>query len=366
MSDLDRPEPDRRGTAPHPRHTVHLYGQHEAEDRFLAASQSGRMHHAWMITGPTGTGKATLAWRIARHVLSGTFASDLEIGPDDPVFRQTASLTAPGLYLCRRPWDPKTEKLRTQVTVEEIRQLKSYFQVTSADGGWRVAIVDSIDEFSPASANALLKLLEEPPEKTLFLIVCHRPATVLPTVRSRCRELACRPLNDQDIALALAQAGADMGGADARALAVLSNGSVGDAWDVLAHDGRRIYDEVLEILDTAPRLNRERISRFSKSCSASATPERFQLVYRMLGLVFFRLALAGAGATPDPVSAMEQRVIDKFGLTTTQSRIWAEAAPEIRTRAEIARRLNLDPEQVIFDTFVQIEATANRSLQQKT
>lgn len=364
MAEDERPEPDRRGMAPHPRFAVELFGQKTAEQQFVDASRAGRLHHAWMITGPSGTGKATLAWRIARFVLSGTGSSNLGIERDHPVYRQVSQLAAPGLYLCRRPWDAKLEKLKTVVTVEEVRQLKSFFQVTSADGGWRVAVIDSIDEFTPSAANALLKLLEEPPQKALFLIVCHRPAKVLPTVRSRCRELVCRPLNDEAVQSALLQAGAAFDELDPKVLTMLSNGSVGDAWDLLAHSGSRIFEDILEILGSAPDLNRDRIAQLIKSCSTGSPPERFQLIYRMAGFAFSRLALAGAGVRMEPVSGLEKQVASRLGTNAAQARIWAEATPEITARAEMARRLNLDPEQVLFDTFVQIEAAANKSLQQ--
>ena len=129
------PEPDRRAGAPHPRETSVLYGQQAAEERFLAALAAGRLHHAWLITGPPGIGKATLAWRIARHLVAGGSGGTLDMDPADPVFRRVAALAAPGVHLCRRPWDEKTERLRTAITVDEMRALKGFFQLSAIEGG---------------------------------------------------------------------------------------------------------------------------------------------------------------------------------------------------------------------------------------
>ena len=192
--DRDPDEPDRLPGAPHPRETAVLFGQAAAEARFLEAAATGRIHHAWAITGPRGTGKATLAWRIARHLVAGATAPTLDMPPGHPVFRQLAALASPQLFLCRRPWDDKAERLRTAITVDEIRALTAFFHLSAADGGRRVAIVDAADELNTAAANALLKILEEPPARAVLLLVSHRPAALLPTIRSRTRELRLAPL----------------------------------------------------------------------------------------------------------------------------------------------------------------------------
>ena len=200
-------EPDRLPDAPHPRATAVLHGQDAAQARFLEAAAAGRLHHAWAITGPRGVGKATLAWRIARHLVAGENAATLDMAPDHPVFRQLAALGSPQLFLCRRPWDDKAERLRTAITVDEVRAMTGFFHLSATDGGRRVAIIDAADELNGAAANALLKLLEEPPARAVLLLVCHRPAALLPTLRSRSRVLRCAPLAPAPLAAALAAAG---------------------------------------------------------------------------------------------------------------------------------------------------------------
>ncbi len=149
-------EPDRLEGAPHPRATVALHGQEAAEAAFLAALASGRPHHGWLIAGPRGVGKATLAWRIARHLRARAPGDTLDMDPAHPVFRRTAALSEPQLFLARRPWDDKTKRLRTAITIDEIRALKGFFQLSAPEAGWRVAIVDAAVELTPQAANALL------------------------------------------------------------------------------------------------------------------------------------------------------------------------------------------------------------------
>ena len=251
-------EPDRLPGARHPRETAELFGHGAAEADFLGALASGRVHHGWLIAGPRGIGKATLAWRIARHLLAGAPGGSLAMDPGAPVFRRAAALAAPELFLCRRPWDAKAERLKTVITVDEARALKGFFQLSAPDGGWRVAIVDAADELNDAAANALLKLLEEPPTRAVILLVCHQPARLLPTIRSRCRLLRLEPLGPDDLARALAAAGAAPEAAASAALAALAGGSVGTALRLAAGDGVALYGEVTALLRAAPPLDRRR------------------------------------------------------------------------------------------------------------
>ncbi|WP_111431810.1 DNA polymerase III subunit delta' [Rhodobacteraceae bacterium DSL-40] len=359
MSETEtRPEPDRRPGAPHPRETVSLHGQAPAEAAFLEAAHGGRMHHAWLVTGPAGIGKATLAWRIARYMLAGGTGASLEMDPATRVFRQAARLSAPGLVLCRRPWDEKAKRLRAEITVEEARGLKSAFQMSAPDGAWRVAIIDAVDEMNVAAANALLKILEEPPAEAMLLLVCHRPSRVLPTIRSRCRELRCRPLGAEDLGRALAGAGHPVSETEARVLTALSGGSAGEALDLAAGGGIALYNEAVALLAGGCPLDRRRMLALADACSGPDAAERFRLTLRLLELVLARLGRAGAGATPEPVSEAEAGLLAHLGRSQDQARIWAGRASEIRARAETARAVNLDPAQVILDTLLQIDAAA--------
>ena len=201
MSD-DIPEADCAPGTRHPRMAPKVVGHHVAEQTFLDAFNSDRLHHAWMITGPKGIGKATLAWRMARFLLAtpkddgGLFGTSdkprsLDVSGDLPVNARINALSEPRLCLIRRPWDAKSERLRAEITVDEVRKLRSFFGLSAPDGGHRVVIVDCADEMNVNAANALLKVLEEPPVNTTLFLISHQPTRLLPTIRSRCRTLRC-------------------------------------------------------------------------------------------------------------------------------------------------------------------------------
>ena len=348
-------EPDRHPSAPHPRETAALFGQEAAERAFLAAEAGGRLHHAWLLTGPRGVGKATLAWRIARHLIAGEDAPSLDMAPDHPVFRQVAALASPQLFLARRPWDEKAERLRTAITVDEVRALKGFFELTAADGGRRVAIVDSADELNASAANALLKILEEPPSRSVLLLVSHRPAGLLPTIRSRCRELRCAPLAPAALAAALAAAGAEA--ADDPRLATLAGGSVAAALDLVEGGGLELYAEIVALLARSP-LDRRRLVALADAATGRAAAARYALTLDLAQTALGRLARAAAGLPPAPFSPAEAELFARLGATPAQGRLWATLAPALAERSTHARAVNLDPAQVILDTFLQIDAAA--------
>src|ERR1700752_3890369 len=197
----------------HPRETSELFGHREAEMALLAAYRSGRIPHAWLIGGAQGIGKATLAYRMARFVLTHRHphspavqrAQTLTVDPNDHVARQVTAGAHGGLLVLERGLNDRGV-LRTVITVDETRETIPFFGSTAAVEGWRVCIVDTVDELNPNAANALLKILEEPPQQSLFLLVRHAPARALPTILSRCRKLQLRPLSSEDVIRAAARA----------------------------------------------------------------------------------------------------------------------------------------------------------------
>ncbi len=357
-------EADRLEGAPHPRETATLRGQAVAEARFLDALGTGRPPHGWMITGPKGVGKATLAWHIARHLLAGGRGDRLHMDPGDPIFHRVAALAAPEIFLCRRPWDEKNQRLRTQITVDEARALKSFLQLSATDGGWRVAIVDSADEMNEAAANALLKILEEPPPRAALLLVCDQPARLLPTLRSRCRELRCAPLSPEDLAAALADASADPGAVSPAALATLAGGSVGAAFRLIELNGVALYDQIATLFARAPGLDETRAMALADSCAGRDAEARFGLVLDLIALALSRLALAAAGARPEPVSTAEAALWSRLGTAPAQARHWAVVVAETNARTAHARAVHLDPAQVILDTCLRIDTAAAQALVQ--
>jgi DNA polymerase III subunit delta' len=249
--------------AVHPRETASLFGHREAEQALLNAYRSGKIPHAWLIGGPQGIGKATLAYRMARFVLAHRDAlaaevqraETLSVDPSDPVARHVAAGAHGGLLTLERSLNDKGV-MRTVITVDETRETISFFGSTAAVEGWRVCIVDTVDELNPNAANALLKILEEPPRQSLFLLVSHAPARVLPTIQSRCRKLPLRPLAPGDVISAAAQAATIA--IDDPALveaAQAADGSVARALTLLGGDAIKLHQRTAALLATLPQVD---------------------------------------------------------------------------------------------------------------
>jgi DNA polymerase-3 subunit delta' len=248
-----------KNDGPLPRETTVLFGHDGAEREFLAVYRSGRVPHAWLIGGEPGIGKATLAYRIARFVLAepdpsrASTAETLALDPAHRTVRRVAVNAHPDLLVLERtPGD--SGKMRTVITVEQVRRLATFFGSTAGEGGWRVCIVDSADELKyPEGSNALLKMLEEPPPRSLFLLVSHAPGRLLPTIRSRCRRLALRPLGQGDVARAACTAlGADAGDPAVAAAAAAARGSVSQAIALAGGPMLALREKVAALLGALP------------------------------------------------------------------------------------------------------------------
>lgn len=370
--DVHLPEPDRIEGAPHPRETAQLIGQDQAQADFLDAYNSGRLHHGWMLTGPRGVGKATLAWAIARFLIatppaddSGLFGdalpapTSLDIDPDHPVTHRMMAGSEPGLFVLRRPNDEKTGKLKSRITVDEVRRLKNFFALSAADGGRRVVIVDSADEMNVNAANALLKLLEEPPANSTLILISHQPSALLPTIRSRCRALRLAVLGPDDMQRALVQAGTDIGNTSA-ALAQLSGGSVGEAIRVTSLGGLRMYGELVGLFSSLPKPDRERALKLAEAAATRGGETRFDLLLDMIELFLARLARTGASGQPPNVEAVagEAALLQRLAPTHASGRKWAIAAQEISQRTRHGQAVNLDPAALVLDTVFKIQQTA--------
>ena len=245
--------------APEPRANPLLLGHEAAEATLLEAMRSGRMHHAWLITGPDGVGKATLAYRFARRLLAGVPADDtLALDPQHPTFRRVAAGAHADLHTVELAYDEKRRRMRTQIAVEDVRRISAFMSLTPAEGGWRVAIVDGAEEMNQSSANALLKILEEPPRRAILLLVCGAPGRLLPTIRSRCRRLRLDPLGQEAMDRLLAAYLPDLADDERGRLATVAEGSPGRALLLAEDQGLAITGLVDEVLAALPGLKPQR------------------------------------------------------------------------------------------------------------
>ena len=374
MSEEALPQADGIDGALHPRHANQLFGQSAAERTFLDACHGNRLHHAWLLTGPQGVGKATFAWRAARFLLSRANApaeaeisevappkaETLDVPLDAPTSRRIAALSEPGLFLIRRAWDADRKRLKTQITVDEVRKLGGFFGLSSADGGPRVVIIDSADEMNTSAANALLKVLEEPPKDATLFLVSHAPARLLPTIRSRCRELRFSTLGEEDLLAALKQAGLE--GELSPALRAISGGSVGEAIRLHATGGPELYGLLVEILDSCPRMDRSRALEFTETVTQRGKDQQLDAAISLLDLALSRLARTGAGLVPD-IEAIpgETEILQKLSPTPGAARKWAELQQDIFARIGHGRAVHVDSHSLVLDALLKINDAARHS-----
>ena len=271
---------------PLPREQGALFGHADAAARLHEAYRSGRMHHAWLISGPKGIGKATLAFRFARFALSNPDPERAPaIGDDGPLMPVDARIDAqvatgahPNVLHLRRPASEDGKRILTVLTVDEVRRSIGFFGNSAGQRGLRIAIVDAADEMNTNAANALLKMLEEPPARSLFVVLSHAPGGLLATIRSRCTRLPLAPLSADDLDAAVSALGLSVGEADKPALAAIAEGSVRRAANAIEHEGLALRSAFREIADAFPALDRTRMHRFAEAAAGRKGSETFGYV----------------------------------------------------------------------------------------
>ncbi|MEM8838477.1 MAG: DNA polymerase III subunit delta' [Pseudomonadota bacterium] len=321
-----------------------MIGQDDAEGKFIEAQRSGRLHHAWLLCGERGIGKATFAFRLARHFVElndetaplTSNALDEAADPNSRVFRQVAHGAHQNILHLRVPLDEKTGRFKTRLTVDEVRRTVSFFGSTRGENGFRICLVDSVDQMNVNAANALLKILEEPPERTLFFLLSERPGRLLPTIRSRCRKLDFGPLDVAAISKILDEVADEPVEATVleRHRSALS-GSVRRAFLFARHGNDEIKQAFDSLVSNANPPTSE-IHRFADVISARGEDERY---------AFF-------------IDFLEDFLRSRIATDTNLDRLvsCAEVWEKVHDRLRTGERYNLDRKQLVLSVFHELKS----------
>ncbi len=331
--------------AVHPAANLRLFG-HDAAQSFLAtAYRSGKGHHAILFEGPEGIGKATLAFRFAHHVLAHPRPEEAPMAladpdPASPAFRQVVAGASHNLLHITRPFDAKTGKFRTAITVDEVRKAGKFFSQTSGGEGWRIVIVDPADDMNRSAANAVLKMLEEPPRRSMFLVLSHAPGRLLPTIRSRCMPLVLRPLGQDDLLQALGNLGMAPAPAIARRLLDAAGGSVSQAIKLVNYGGLDILDAFDSLFAADGPDQRKAMHRIAEAVSARGSD----------ALYGFFVDHAGEALAERARRAATAGELDRaFRLSTLHG--------ALSERLSVADAYNLDRKQTVLGLLTELAAS---------
>ena len=308
-----------------------IIGQDRAVAQFRSAWDGGTLHHAWLLAGPRGVGKGTFARDAATRVLADAAGPrdglpDLEVADEHPIARLIAAGSHPDLRVLKRLENEKTGNLARNISVDQVRSLGELFDLTPALSPWRVVIIDAADDLEGSAANALLKMLEEPPANCLFLLVAHAPGRLLPTIRSRCRRLEFQRLDDDAMASVLAGAAPEMTAAQRQKIIAMAAGSAGRAMAFAELDLAPLEEKALGILREGDPTNARR-SELAQELGKKGSADRYAAFLELVPAMIAREARDASGGR-------RARALDAYG--------------KARELAAIAPRVSLDPAATVF------------------
>lgn len=363
-------EPGRSNILCAPRSMAFCLGHEDQEQSILDILAAGRLPHAMVFSGPKGIGKCTFAFRFARFLLrqgylysleEGLFGSEDAIIPDsmdisenDPVFSRVASGGHGDLLFIERAIDPAKGREKAELTAEVVRKIPPFLRKTSSEGGWRVVIVDDADTMNNTAQNAILKILEEPPDKVAIILITHRTGALIPTIRSRCRVLPFRPLDEHAIQNLLARQGYIYSPSDAALIFDFSCGSIGTAIQFAEEGGPELFREILALLASGPEWNWLEIHKFSQSFFGTSGDKRYFLTAQIMTWLFEKLAFVRArGGVGWPAyladNRSERAVISGFSCEKL-----AAIADDLSVHFQRTEFSNLDKRETVRSAFLMI------------
>ncbi|MGH7029060.1 MAG: DNA polymerase III subunit delta', partial [Stellaceae bacterium] len=369
--------PELESAAPPPRANRDLIGHENAERELERLYRTGRLPHAILLGGPHGIGKATLAFRFARFVLAqgdrsegpnllgGVGETGLAVDPENAVFRRMAAGGHADLLTVERAWDPRRRRRRGEIVVEDAREITGFFRLTAAEEGWRIVVIDGAEEMNRNAANAVLKILEEPPGRALLLLVSHNPGRLLPTIRSRCRRLRLAPLPLPVAAGLIRQYRPQLDAVEADGLAALCGGSIGRALGLADGGGLALYRAVLDLLAQVPWIDVGRLHGLADRLARADAEEAYLATAELLLQIIARLAAGVTAGLPGPDRALQHEIvagenaaIQALAAGAASPACWAGLRAKIAGDFAAAQELNLDRRQVLLGAFFAIEEMA--------
>lgn len=361
---------DKIAGAPHPMLANEIIGHSSQKLSFLSSFASNRLPQCWLLAGDMGIGKASFAWLIAKFLLTTKYQpADLKIDLNEtninsilePQSGSTLNRIISGseqrVYVVRRGYNEKRKAFFKNISIEDVRKLQSYCSLSIADGGKRIIIIDTADDLNKSSSNALLKLLEEPPKNTIFLLISHQPNLLLPTIKSRCQKLSFSNLDQTDLGAVLTAIGCKIEPSDEVSLSILSKGSAGAACRLINSNCINLYRDILNIASSLPNLNTNKILQLSQNYFAKAKPSEFEIFIEMMQHFFSRLCKTGVMQKPvlPSVTDNEAKIMKSLCPNLKSARLWSDVANISLAKLNKGYLLNIDIESLILDAFIYLE-----------
>ena len=325
-------------------------GHDEAKDRLTKLMTSERPPHALVFSGPKGIGKSTMAYHLARFL----FGQGGSL-PEDIIARRVASAAYPDLLGIERAIDPAKGKRKTSLDVAQIRKVAPFLRRTASEGGWRVVIIDDADTMNRNAQNALLKILEEPPEKTLLILVAHRAGALIPTIRSRCRVIPFQPLSDDIMTRLLLAAAHDLSPHDMDRIIALAGGSFGKALDYIEEGGLEMLKRILALIESYPVWDWPKIHVLADELARPAQDNAFRAYQNLMQFIWSQLVLTKAKGHNTAGMPLDSDVFAGL-LQNSSLETLSKICENLHEHFETVRRANLDKRQGVLGAFSLMKA----------